>query len=80
MKTITTHEAKTHLSRYLSEVEAGKQFIISRGKKPVARLVPVEHDRKRRRPKVGEIKGKPFDFSEAALVPMKRQELKKWGL
>ena len=36
MDTITTHEAKTHLSRYLADVEKGAQFIIARGTKPVA--------------------------------------------
>jgi prevent-host-death family protein len=41
METITTHEAKTHLSRYLAEVEEGKEFIIARGKTPVAKLVPL---------------------------------------
>ena len=41
METITTHEAKTHLSRYLAEVEGGKEFIIARGKNPVAKLVPL---------------------------------------
>ena len=41
MKTITTHEAKTHLSRYLAEVEKGARFTIARGKTVVAMLVPV---------------------------------------
>ena len=39
--TITVHEAKTHLSRYLAEVENGLEILIARGKKPVARLVPL---------------------------------------
>ncbi|MFM8364910.1 MAG: type II toxin-antitoxin system Phd/YefM family antitoxin, partial [Verrucomicrobiota bacterium] len=40
--TITVHEAKTHLSRYLAEVENGLEILIARGKKPVARLVPLK--------------------------------------
>ena len=41
MKTITTHDAKTHLSRYLAATERGEEFLIARGKRPVACLVPL---------------------------------------
>ena len=41
MKPINVHEAKTHLSRLLARVEAGEEIVISRGGRPVARLVPV---------------------------------------
>ena len=34
------HEAKTHLSRLLAQVEAGEEVVIARAGKPVARLVP----------------------------------------
>ena len=34
------HEAKTHLSRLLKEVEKGEEVYIKRGNKPVAKLVP----------------------------------------
>jgi prevent-host-death family protein len=40
--TVNTHEAKTHLSRLLAQVEAGGEVIIARSGKPVARLVRVE--------------------------------------
>ena len=80
MKTITTHDAKTHLSRYLAEVESGEQIAIARGKKPVAILIPAKSAAKRRRPKVGKIKGKPFDFPDAAFAPLDDAELKEWGL
>ncbi|MFV0338258.1 MAG: type II toxin-antitoxin system Phd/YefM family antitoxin [Chthoniobacterales bacterium] len=43
MKVVTVHEAKTHLSRYLAEVEAtGEDILIARRDRPVARLVSVE--------------------------------------
>lgn len=45
MKVVNTHEAKTHLSRMLEEVEAGEVYVISRNGKPIAEL------RKRRQPK-----------------------------
>lgn len=35
------HEAKTHLSDLLRRVAAGEEIVISRGGRPVARLVPV---------------------------------------
>lgn len=38
MKNVNTHEAKTHLSRILEEVEKGEVYIISRNGKPVAEL------------------------------------------
>jgi prevent-host-death family protein len=41
MKTVTTHQAKTHLSRLLREVQAGEEVVIARGDTPLARLVPV---------------------------------------
>ena len=80
MTTITTHEAKTHLSRYLAEVETGKEFIIARGKSAVAMLVPVKKQREKSRPKVGDIKGEPFEFPLSAFAPLSEEELKEWGL
>src|SRR5690242_19909004 len=38
----TVHQAKTNFSRILREVEAGKEVIVTRGKKPVARITAVE--------------------------------------
>ncbi len=80
MKTITTHEAKTHLSRYLAEVEKGREFIIARGKAPVAMLVPVKPPKKRPRPKVGETLDPPFKIPDSAFAPLTDEELKEWGL
>lgn len=80
MSTITTHEAKTHLSRYLAEVERGKEFIIARGREAVAMLVPIKKARRKARPKVGDIQGEPFEFPLSAFAPLSRKELKEWGL
>jgi prevent-host-death family protein len=38
----TVHQAKTHFSRLLKEAEAGKEVVVTRGKKPVARIVPIQ--------------------------------------
>jgi prevent-host-death family protein len=45
----TIHQAKTHFSRLIKEAEAGKEVIVMRGKKPVARIVAAEPASPRRR-------------------------------
>lgn len=40
MKQVNTHEAKSQLSRILSEVEQGEEYVLARSGKPIARLVP----------------------------------------
>lgn len=43
MKTVTVHEAKTHLSRLIAEVLAGGEVVIApHGKKPAVKIVPFE--------------------------------------
>ena len=78
--TITVHEAKTHLSKYLVEVENGLEILIARGKKPVARLVPLKKKPISRRPKVGEMIDKPFHIPDSAFAPLSDKELADWGL
>jgi len=80
MQIITTHEAKTHLSRYLAAVESGAEIVIARGSKPVARLVPYLPTRAKKRPKAGQTLGAPFDVPDAAFAPLSKRELRAWGL
>ena len=80
MTTITTHEAKTHLSRYLADVELGKEFIIARGKTAVAMLVPMKKPKQKARPKVGETLDPPWEIPDSALAPLTDKELEEWGL
>jgi prevent-host-death family protein len=47
---VNIHEAKTHLSRLLQRVAAGEEVTIARSGVPVARLVPVEPEKKKIRP------------------------------
>jgi prevent-host-death family protein len=49
MTTVTIHEAKTHLSRLLNDVAAGKDVTIARGKVPIAKIVRLEPDKKPKR-------------------------------
>lgn len=67
---VNVHEAKTHLSRLLKQVEDGERVVISRGGTPVADLVP--HVQPSLRP--GLLKGRlvydpaTFDDDDPALV------------
>ena len=49
MTTVTIHEAKTHLSRLIAQVEAGEEVVLSRGKTPVAKIVPLSPPAPKRR-------------------------------
>lgn len=40
-KTITLREANQGFSRYMREVEAGEEFVITRKGRPVGRLTPI---------------------------------------
>ena len=61
-------------------MEAGEEIFISRGRKPVARLVPFASGREKKRPKVGRTLGPQFDIPEKALAPLTKKEPKDWGL
>jgi len=63
MRKVNIHEAKTHLSRLVEEAAGGKEVIIAKAGKPMARLVPASPAIKRR--KLGPLAGKfkvPADF------------------
>ncbi len=63
MHTVNIHEAKTHLSRLLEQVAGGKEIVIARAGKPIARLVPLDALPKKRQ--LGLLKGRlnvPEDF------------------
>jgi prevent-host-death family protein len=64
-RVINIHEAKTHLSKIVDEVAAGREVIIAKAGKPMARLSPLT---KIARPKkLGLLKGKlkvPDDFNQ----------------
>ena len=49
MKAVTVHAAKTQLSRLLEEAHAGEEILILKGKKPMARLVPLASGSESRR-------------------------------
>lgn len=68
MKTVNVHEAKTHLSRLLADVERGEEVVIARAGKPVARLLSAEPVSRPRR-RLGPLRGQfavPDDFDHWA--------------
>jgi prevent-host-death family protein len=75
MKTITIHKAKTNLSRLIEDVSKGEEIVIARGKKPVAKLVPVEPIGTERKP--GWLKGK-FKLGPEFFEPLPPEELDLW--
>jgi len=66
MKKINIHEAKTHLSHYLEEVEHGETVVVCRRNQPVAEIRPLAAHRHKPRV-IGLAKGKfkvPASFFE----------------
>ena len=43
---VNVHDAKTHLSKLLADVERGEDVLIARAGEPVARLSPVQRSRR----------------------------------
>ena len=75
MKNVTIHEAKTNLSRLIQSVEAGEDVLISRGPKPVARLVAVGAVNGERMP--GLLKG-VLNVGPEFFLPLPADELAVW--
>jgi prevent-host-death family protein len=75
MSVVTIHKAKTTLSRLIREAAKGKEIIIARGAKPVARLVPIEEKKSQRKP--GAWKGK-FKVGPEFFEPLPQDELDAW--
>lgn len=76
METVTTHKAKTELSKLLKRAEDGESILIARGNKPVAMLVPPPHSTPRKTRGFGAWKG-VFEMPDV-LAPMTEKELTDW--
>ena len=74
--TYTVHQAKSQLSRLLQEACDGKEVVIARGSKPVARLVAIGAARKKRIP--GRLKGQ-ISYTPEAFDPLTDVEMKELG-
>lgn len=72
-KVVNIHQAKTHLSKLLKEIEGGKEIIIAKSGKPIAKLVPLDH----RSPRVpGIAKG---EVGLEILDPLPDSDLDGWN-
>ncbi len=72
MATITIHEAKTHFSRLIQRALAGEEIIVSKGREPVVRIVPIPEAIKER--KFGGGKGIVLDISSDFDEPLEEFE------
>jgi prevent-host-death family protein len=72
----TMHQAKTNLSRLIREAEKGKEVVITRGKQPVARIVPIPGAPKKRVP--GSMKGQLWSAPDA-FDPLTDEEMRELG-
>jgi prevent-host-death family protein len=64
MSTVNIHAAKTHLSRLVEEAAAGREVIIAKAGKPLAKLVPLAATERPKR-RLGILAGRariPDDF------------------
>lgn len=61
---VSTHEAKTHLSRLLARVAQGEEILICNRNVPKARLVPVNGKKaKVDRPRIGTLTSAPLWYA-----------------
>jgi prevent-host-death family protein len=74
----TVHQAKTHFSRLLKEAEAGQEVIVMRGKKPVAKIVPINDAPAPSRRLAGLFRGM-VTYDDKALDPLTDEELVELG-
>ena len=74
MVTVNVHEAKTHLSRLIAQVEAGEEVVIARNGKPVVRLMPVQQSGPR---EPGSWKGR-ISIDDSFFDPLPEDELAAW--
>ncbi len=72
-KVVNVHEAKTHLSKLLDEVESGREIVLARNGKPCAKLVPIDAPKQRA---MGFVKGR---LTLAFFEPLDEEELSAWG-
>jgi prevent-host-death family protein len=75
MRIFTVHQAKTQLSKLLTQVAEGEEVVTARGKEPVARLVPFKRAEPRR---PGALKGK-IALTAAFFESLPADELAAWG-
>ena len=72
----TVHQAKTNLSKLIKEAETGKEVVITRGKKPVAKIVAIDSAVKKPIPDM--LKGQIWSAPDA-FDPLTDEEMRELG-
>lgn len=78
IRSVTVHEAKTHLSRLLARVEDGEEVVIARGRTPVARLISARRGKRGGR-RFGALRGR-VRVDRTFFEPLPEEELERWRL
>ncbi len=65
---VTLHAAKAQLSRLIDRANSGEEVVITRHGRPVARLIPVNQAKPRR--KIGLLEGQGFWIAEDFDAPL----------
>ncbi|TCL74931.1 type II toxin-antitoxin system prevent-host-death family antitoxin [Rhizobium sp. BK251] len=71
---VTIHAAKTNLSKLIDAALSGEEVVIAKGKKPVAKIVPIAQSTFTIGLLKGKVTGKGPDFFE----PMESGDLGLW--
>ncbi len=74
MQQVTLHVAKTMLSKLIEAAVTGEEEVISRGNRPVVRLVAIPQGRFQ----IGLLKGQVAGAGPDFLTPMDADELALW--
>ena len=75
MATFNIHEAKTNFSRLVDEAAAGKEVVIARAGKPVAKLVSISAKSGKKQPRqLGQFAGK-YKIPEVFYEPLPEEVL-----
>jgi antitoxin (DNA-binding transcriptional repressor) of toxin-antitoxin stability system len=75
MPIATIHQAKTNLSKLVEQAERGEEVLLARGKKVVAKLVPISAAPKKRRLNI--LQGK-LKVGRKFFEPLPKEELDAW--
>ena len=74
----TVHQAKTQFSKLLKEAEAGKEVVVMRGKKPVAKIIAINEAGTLKRRVPGGFEGL-VKADDRAFDPLTNEELAEYG-
>ena len=75
MPSVPLHQAKARLSTLVARARAGEDIVITRGRRPLVRLVPVDHPVPKRT--FGALRG-TLIIDETFFDPLPDAELTRW--